>query len=78
MAVKEKKEWKLLADWIAKEGITQKELADDLSVTEGAISHWINGRWTPEVDTLWAISRRTGFDIGRIMGSLPNRPEHAS
>ena len=72
------KKWQLLVDWLKQEDISQKQFADELDVTEGAVNHWINGRWSPQLENLKAISRRTGFGLDEIVGSLPNQPEYAA
>jgi len=70
--------WQLLIDWLESQQLSQRDFAQELSVTEGAVNHWINGRWSPQLENLRAISRRTGFDLDRLIGSLPIQPEHAA
>lgn len=38
-------------------GISQREFAEALGVTQGAVSHWELGRRKPDIDDLIAIAR---------------------
>jgi transcriptional regulator with XRE-family HTH domain len=70
--------WQLLIEWLESNEISQRAFAQELEVTEGAVNHWINGRWSPQLENLRAISRRTGMGLDKLIGSLPNQPEHAA
>lgn len=70
--------WQLLVDWLESNDISQREFAQELDVTEGAVNHWINGRWSPQLENLKAISKRTGFSLDKVVGSLPSQPVHAA
>jgi transcriptional regulator with XRE-family HTH domain len=72
------KKWDLLRDWLEAQEISQREFAEEMGITEGAVNHWINGRWSPQLDNLIAISRRTGYGIDRLVKSLPIQPETAA
>lgn len=72
------KKWQLLIDWLESARVSQRQFANDLQVTEGAVNHWINGRWSPQLENLKAISRRTGFGLDKLVGSLPIQPEHVA
>lgn len=72
------KKWQVLLDWLEEESISQKEFAQELDVTEGAVNHWINGRWSPQLENLKAISRRTGLGLDALVSSLPIQPETAA
>lgn len=65
--------WDLILDWLEKAKKSRAELAADLGVTEGAISHWINGRYAPERDKLSEIRDITGFSIDELVDSLPRK-----
>jgi transcriptional regulator with XRE-family HTH domain len=71
----EKKQWDLLLKWLESNDISQRAFAQELEVTEGAVNHWINGRWSPQLENLRAISLRTGYGIDRLVKSLPIQPE---
>jgi transcriptional regulator with XRE-family HTH domain len=71
-------QWQLLVDWLEKEGMSQRAFAEDLDVTEGAVNHWINGRWAPQLDRLRAISKRTGVRLEKLIESLPSSSSTAA
>lgn len=70
--------WQLLIDWLESQELSQRDFAQALDVTEGAVNHWINGRWSPQLENLRAISRRTGLGLDQLIGSLPIQTEHCA
>ena len=42
----------LLAKYRKRAGYTQKEVAEALNVTQGAVSSWEKGRWEPDKKSL--------------------------
>lgn len=61
---------KRLQDWLVGAGITQRELASDLGVTEGAISQWLSGGARPTILNLTKIAARTGLPIADLIEDL--------
>ena len=54
--------------------LTQKELADKLSVTSQAISKWENGRGIPDIEMLQKLSEIFKVDISEILtGSIKEK-----
>lgn len=50
-------------------GMTQKELADKLMVTDKAISRWENGHGYPDIETLEDLSEALGLSLLELMHS---------
>ena len=58
-------------------GLTQRELAERLHVTDKAVSKWERGQGCPDVSLLTALSQALGADLTALLsGRLP--PEEAS
>ena len=51
------------------QGLTQKELADKLMVTDKAISRWENGHGYPDIETLEDLSAALGVSLVELMHS---------
>lgn len=51
------------------QGLTQKELADKLMVTDKAISRWENGHGYPDIETLEDLSTALGVSLVELMHS---------
>jgi transcriptional regulator with XRE-family HTH domain len=51
---------RLLA-WIERAGLTQREFAADLGISEGQVSSLIAGRRTPSLSLAVVIEKRTGI-----------------
>lgn len=49
-------------------GITQKQLADALQVTESAVSHWEKGRRDPDLETLLKIGEVLECSVDSLLG----------
>ena len=59
-------------------GLTQKELADKLSVTDKAISRWESGVGNPDLNTLPSIAKLFGVSIDYLLSDdtdIPNNDE---
>lgn len=55
-------------------GLTQRELADKLCVTDKAVSKWERGMGCPDVSVLGALARELRADIESFLnGALPQR-----
>lgn len=58
-------------------GLTQRELAERLHVTDKAVSKWERGQGCPDVSLLTALSQALGADLTALLsGRLP--PEESS
>lgn len=55
-------------------GMTQKQLADELHVSDRAVSKWERGAGSPDVSLLTAVSRVLGVDVQNLLdgGLDPN------
>ena len=63
-----------------KKGMTQKELADMLGVTDGAVGMWERGRREPGGDKLLQLARIFGVSVDYLLcltdeASAHNRPK---
>lgn len=58
----------LLKSRIKYKGITLREIADSLSVTEGAVSHWLSGRREPSIKTIRAMAALAGVSMQELFG----------
>lgn len=52
-----------------REGLTQEELAQKVSVTRQAVSRWELGETTPNIDTLKQLSMLFNVSINTLLGS---------
>lgn len=55
-----------------KKGMTQKELADMLGVTDGAVGMWERGRREPGGDKLSQLARIFGVSVDYLLGHSDN------
>lgn len=53
-------------------GITQEELANELFVTEKAVSRWETGRGTPDISLLIPLSKALNVDVAEILNGEDN------
>ena len=56
-----------LKTWMASQNLTQEQLAEKLGVTQGAVSHWLVGRWRPNIDTLLDLEELTGLTVHQLL-----------
>lgn len=56
-----------LRRWLDDEERTQLWLADQVGVSEGAVSQWVTGRVTPKTKTLERISQVTGLSMNELI-----------
>ncbi|GAC1597805.1 MAG: hypothetical protein NVS3B20_20350 [Polyangiales bacterium] len=54
---------KLLADALARNGVSQRDLERDLVVAKGLVSRWISGERCPGLDEAIAIRDRFGVSV---------------
>ena len=59
-------------------GLTQKELAERLQVTDKAISRWETGKGLPETSLLQPLANILGISITEIVNGERTRPEEAA
>jgi len=55
-------------DWMRDKEITQGELATSLSITEGALSHWLTGRREPKVEKIQELANIIGISLSALTG----------
>ncbi len=68
---------RLLADAMKVRGMKQEDLAGKLGTTQSSVSGWINGKYEPAADTVFAVERCLGVEPGalsRPLGYLPVEP----
>lgn len=53
-------------------GLTQKELAEKLFVTEKAVSRWETGKGTPDISLLTPLSIELGVDVSELLNGEEN------
>jgi repressor LexA len=58
-------------------GLSQKEVAAALQVTQGAVSSWESGRYEPDTQTLKRLSDLFGVTIDEILGVPEDKPAPA-
>ncbi|MBO4450592.1 MAG: helix-turn-helix transcriptional regulator [Clostridiales bacterium] len=56
-------------------GLTQKELAERLNVTDKAVSRWENGHGYPDIETLESLSRELNVSLLELMHSKKNETD---
>jgi transcriptional regulator with XRE-family HTH domain len=65
---------RLLANALKARGMKQEDLAGSLGTTQSSVSGWINGKYEPAAETVFAIERTLAMDPGflsRPLGYLP-------
>ncbi len=71
---------KLKAEWSARArglGLTQEKMADELGITQGAVSQYLNGRIPMNYRTLKAFSAALGIEDTDIRNDLPEQQYNA-
>ena len=66
---------KKLYDLRVKQGLTQKELAEELKVTNKAISKWENAQAMPSIDLLPKLSSLFNTSIDELIGEPAKKPK---
>ncbi len=64
----------LLAGALRSNGMRQDDLARILGTTQSSVSGWINGKYEPAAETVFAIERALGLEPGHLsrpLGYLP-------
>lgn len=74
-----KKIGEFIKDLRIKQGLTQKQLAEVLNVTDKAVSKWETGRGIPDISLLEPLSTALGISIGELMnGEIINTEDIAT
>lgn len=73
-----KKTGELIAESRKALGMTQKQLADAIGVTDKAISRWETGRGFPDAVYLQPLSQALGISITEIVNGELTQPENAA
>ena len=73
-----KKTGELIAESRRALGMTQKQLADAIGVTDKAISRWETGRGFPDAVYLQPLSQTLGISITEIVNGELTQPENAA
>lgn len=60
----------LLKKYRKRAGYSQKEVADALHVTQGAVSSWEAGRWEPDQQNLAALADLFGVTVDMLIGRI--------
>jgi len=58
----------ILRKWMAKNQVTQLDMATRLGVTEGAFSHWLNGRREPKIEVIQEIAKIMEISTSALIG----------
>ncbi len=53
---------RLLRHWFKATGLSQREAAERLGVTQGTLSHWLTNRRKPSLNVLDRVSKVTGIN----------------
>ena len=48
-------------------GLTQKSVAQKLGKTQGAVSNWEKGRWTPTIKDVWKLAQLYGCSMDDLI-----------
>lgn len=59
---------KFTRDWMRDNEITQLQMATRLGVSEGAFSHWINGRRSAKMETIQEVANIIGIPTSSLIG----------
>lgn len=71
-------QWRLKAkSEMRSKGITQEQMAEHLEVSQGGLSHWLNGRREADIDVIERIAKKLGLTLAELVqddDSIPNMP----
>lgn len=67
-----------IAELRGEQGLTQRELAEKIGVTDKAVSKWENGRGFPDVAILETLSKELGVSIAELISGERATPETAA
>ena len=66
---------RLIRELRLKSGLTQKQLADRINVTDKAVSKWETGGGCPDISVLSALAEVFGADISSLLAGEINENE---
>ncbi|MBR6519061.1 MAG: helix-turn-helix transcriptional regulator [Oscillospiraceae bacterium] len=66
---------KLIAELRKKRGLTQKQLADKLNLSNKTISKWESGNGSPNISNLPALAETLGVSVDELLKGELNKPE---
>ncbi len=66
---------KLIVELRKSNGLTQKELAEKLDVTDKAVSRWETGKGYPDISSLVALSELFGITVNELLAGECVEPE---
>lgn len=55
---------------LAEKGISNKELAENINVTEGAVSTWCRNFKQPKIETLFEIARYLKVEAAELLSTM--------
>lgn len=58
----------ILRKWMAKNQVTQLNMATRLEVTEGAFAHWLHGRREPKIEIIQEIAKIMEISTSALIG----------
>lgn len=67
-----------IAELRGERGLTQRELAEKIGVTDKAVSKWERGRGFPDVAILETLSKELGVSVTELMSGERSTPETAA
>ncbi|MGN0571955.1 MAG: helix-turn-helix domain-containing protein [Candidatus Fimenecus sp.] len=67
----------LIAQIRKEQGLTQKELAARLHISDKTVSKWETGRGTPDISSLEALSAALGISVSELLAGKRLPPERA-
>lgn len=70
-----KKTGRLISELRTEKGLTQKELASKLQVTDKAISRWETGKGYPEATIMQALSELLGISVDELLSGERKQPD---
>lgn len=66
---------KNLGYYLSLKGITQKELAKKLNVSQSAVTNWIKGKNSPDIELVAEICDILDISVTELFGVNTNEPE---
>lgn len=57
-----------LGYYLSLRGITQKELAERLGVSQAAVTNWVKGKNSPDIDVLADICEFLNISVSNLLG----------
>ena len=69
---------RLLAEALKRQGLKQEDLAARLGATQPSVSGWINGRYEPAAETVFAVERALSLEPGHLSRPLGYLPVEAA